>query len=62
MFFAHELVGSLLTFLGEVAVSELAALEALMGSSVRAIENCKEKARQASDMDFIRSKTCGSAD
>ena len=33
-----------------------------MGSSVRAIENCKGKMRQATDVDFIRSKTGGSAD
>ena len=58
--FAHELVGSLLTFPGEATVSELVALEALMRPSVRAVENCKGKARQATDVDFIRSKTPGS--
>ena len=60
--FAHELVGSLLTFPGEATVSELVALEALMSPFVRAIENCKGKARQETHVDFIRSKTGGGAD
>ena len=58
----HEVVSSLLALSGEAAICKLVALKALMRSSIRAVENCRGKARQATDVDFIRSKTGGSAD
>ena len=53
MLFTHELVGSLLPFSGKVAIREMVAVEALMGSTVGVVEDGEGKARKASDMHFI---------
>ena len=37
--FTHKLVGVLLSFSGEVAVSEMIAVKALMGSTMGAVDN-----------------------
>ena len=37
----HELVGTLLPFSGKVAIGEMVAVEALMGSTVEAIKDGK---------------------
>ena len=42
--FSHELVGALLTFSGKVAIGEMVAVEALMGSAVGAVENGEREA------------------
>ena len=42
--FSHELVGALLPFSGEVAIGEMVAVEALMGSAVGAVENGEREA------------------
>ena len=39
--FAHELVGSLLPFTGEIAIGEMVAVKTLVGSAVRAGEDGK---------------------
>ena len=39
MLFPHELVGALLSFSGKVAIGEMVAVEALMGSAVGAVED-----------------------
>ena len=41
----HELVGALLPFSGKVAISEMVAVKALMGSTVGAIEDGQGGAR-----------------
>ena len=41
----HELVGALLPFSGKVAIGEVAAVKALMGSTVGAIEDGEGGAR-----------------
>ena len=56
--FMHELVGALLPFSGKVAVGEMVAVKALMGSTVGAIEDGEEAARQAPDVNFTESETC----
>ena len=43
--FAHELVGSLLSFTGEVAIGEMVAVKALVGSAVGAIEDGEGETR-----------------
>ena len=43
--FAHELVGSLLSFAGEIAIGEMVAVKALVGSAVGAIEDGEGAAR-----------------
>ena len=43
--FAHELVGSLLPFTGEIAIGEMVAVKALVGSAVGAIEDGEGAAR-----------------
>ena len=45
LLFTHELVGALLPFSGKVAVGEMVAVEALVGSAVRAVEDGKGEAR-----------------
>ena len=40
----HELVGALLPFLGKVAIGEMVAVKALMGSTVGAIEDGEGRA------------------
>ena len=41
----HELVGALLPFSGKVAIDEMVAFKALMGSTVEAIEDGEGGAR-----------------
>ena len=41
---SHELVGALLPFSGKVAIGEMVAVEALMGSTVGAVENGEREA------------------
>ena len=41
----HELIGALLPFSGKVAISEMVAFKALMGSTVEAIEDGERGAR-----------------
>ena len=43
--FMHELIGALLPFSGKVAISEMVAFKALMGSTVEAIEDGERGAR-----------------
>ena len=43
--FANELVGSLLSFTGEIAIVEMVTVKALVGSAVRAAEDGEEEAR-----------------
>ena len=38
MLFPHELIGALLPFSGKVAIGEMVAVEALIGSAVGAVE------------------------
>ena len=45
MLFTHKLIGVLLSFLGEVAVSEMVAVKALMSSAVGAVEGGDGEAR-----------------
>ena len=49
----HEVVSSLLALSGEVAVCKLVALEALMCSTMRAIEDREGEAWKAADMYFV---------
>ena len=42
--FANELVGSLLPFTGEVAIGEMVAVKALVGSAVGAVEDDEREA------------------
>ena len=41
--FTHELVGTLLPFSCKVAIGEMVAVEALMGSTVEAVEDGEEE-------------------
>ena len=59
--FSHKFVGALLTLAGEVAIGELAAVEVLMGTTVRSIKDGVGKVREASDVDFIGGKARGGA-
>ena len=43
--FANELVGSLLSFTGEVAIGEMVAVKVLVGSAVGAVKDGEGKAR-----------------
>ena len=45
MLFTHKLVGVLLSFSGKVAVGEIVAIKALMGSAVGAVEDGEGEAR-----------------
>ena len=45
MLFALEFISSLLSLAGEVAVSELVAVQALMNTTVRAIKDGEGEAR-----------------
>ena len=58
----HEVVSSLLALSGEVAVCKLVAFEALMRSTMRAIEDREGEASKAADMDFIGGEARGSTD
>ena len=59
---AHDFIGALLSVASEVALGELIAIEALIGTTVRAINDSEGEAREASDVDFIGSKASGGAD
>ena len=59
--FSHNFIGALLAFASEVAIGELIAVEALMGTTVRSIKGGEGKARKASDVDFIGGKARGGA-
>ena len=54
--FAYNFIGALLSVASEVAIGELIAIEALMGTTVRSFEDGKREAREASDVDFIGGK------
>ena len=45
MLFTNKLVGVLLSFSGEVAIGEMVAVKALMGSAVGAVEDGEGGAR-----------------
>ena len=45
MLFSHKFVGALLVLTGEVTISELDAVEALMSTTVGSIKNGERKAR-----------------
>ena len=60
--FAHNFIGALLSVAREVAIGELIAIEALMGTTVRSIKDGEGEAREASDVDFIRGKAGSGAD
>ena len=59
--FSHNFIGALLAFASEVAIGELIAVEALMGTTVRSFKDGEGKAREASDVDFIGGKARGGA-
>ena len=59
--FAHDFISASLSVASEVAVGELIAIEALMATPVRSVEDGERQARKASDMDFIGGKTRGGA-
>ena len=59
--FAHDFIGASFSVASEVAIGELIAIEALMGTTVRSFEDGEGKAWEASDVDFIGGKACGSA-
>ena len=60
--FAHSFIGALLSVASEVAIGELIAIEALMGSTVRSIKDGEGEAREASDVDYIGGKARSGAD
>ena len=59
--FSHNFIGALLSVASEVAIGELIAVEALMGTTVRLIKDGEGEAREASDVDFIGGKARGGA-
>ena len=59
--FSHNFIGALLSVTSEVAIGELIAIEALMGTTVRSIKDGEGKAREASNVDFIGGKARGGA-
>ena len=60
--FAHNFIDALLSVAREVAIGELIAIEALVGTTVRAINDCEGEAREASDVGFIEGKARSGAD
>ena len=60
--FAHNFIGALLSIASEVAIGELIAIEALMGSTVRSFKDGEGEAREAPDVDYIGSKARSGAD
>ena len=58
---SHKFLGALLKLASEVAISELIAVEILMGTTVQLIKDDEGKAREASDVDLIRGKARGCA-
>ena len=61
MLFAHDFIGASLSVASEVATGELIAIEALMGTTVRSLEDGERKARETSDVNFIGGKARGGA-
>ena len=59
--FVHDFIRASLSVASEVAVGELIAIEALMATSVRSVEDGEREAREASGMYFVGGKTRGSA-
>ena len=59
--FSHNFVGALLAFASEVAIGELIAVEAPMGTTVRSFKDGEGKAGEASNVDFIGGKPRGGA-
>ena len=59
--FTHELVDALLPFSGEIAIGEMVAIKALVGSAVGAIEDGEGEAREASDIHFVGIEACRGA-
>ena len=59
--FAHYFIGASLSVAIEVAIGELMAIEAMMGTTVRSFEDGEGKARETSDMNFIGGKARGGA-
>ena len=59
--FAHDFISASLSVASEVAVGELIAIEALMATPVRSVEDGEREAREASDMDFIGGEARGGA-
>ena len=62
MLLAHNFIGALLSVAREVAIGDLIAIEALMGTAVRSIKDGEGETREASDVDFIRGKARSGAD
>ena len=60
--FAQDFIGALLSIASEVAICELIAIEALMGTTVRSIKDDEGEVREASDVDFIGDKARSGAD
>ena len=58
---SHNFIGASLSVASEVAIGELIAVEALMGTTVRPIKDGEGEAREASDVDFIGGKARGGA-
>ena len=50
--FAHDFIGASLSVASEVAIGELIAIEALMGITVRSLEDGDRKARETSNVNF----------
>ena len=61
MLFSHNLIGGLLSVARGVAIGELIAVEALMGTTVRSIKDGGGEAREVSNVDFIGGKARGGA-
>ena len=59
--FAHDFISATLSVASEVAVGESIAIEALMATPVRSVEDGERGAREASDMDFIGGEARGGA-
>ena len=60
--FAHTSIRAVLSVAREIAIGELIAIEALMGTTLQSIHNCNGEPREASDVDFIRGKARSGAD
>ena len=58
---SHKFVGALLTLASEIAIGEMIAIDALMGTTVRSVKDGKGKVREASDVDLIGGKARGCA-
>ena len=60
--FAYNFIGALFSVASEVAIGELIAIEALMGTTVRSIKDGEGEALEASNVDFIGGKARSDAD